>query len=114
MGGDSLVWLVIILSILIFDGIAVYLYRVKKFPIWASAIIIALLVPVIVYSFVSLGIDYFKRTNTDPDDTGEGIAFAGGFIAIVLAFNAIVIFVIGVILNIYTFIKKKNRKDYNK
>lgn len=107
MGGDSIVWLVIILSILICDGIAVYLYRIKKFPLWASSIIIALLVPVIVYSFVSLGIDYFKRTNTDPDDTGEGIAFAGGFIALVLAFNAIVMFVIGVVLNIYTFIKKK-------
>ena len=111
MGGDSIVWLVIILSILICDGIAVYLYRIKKFPIWASAIIIALLVPVIVYSFVALGIDYFSRTNTDPDNTGEGIAFAGGFIAIVLAFNAIVMFVIGVILNIYTFIKKKHWKD---
>ena len=109
MGGDSIVWLVIILSLLICDGIAVYLYRKKRIPLWVSAIIIALLVPVIVYSFVSLGIDYFKRTNTDPDNTGEGIAFAGGFIAIVLAFNAIVMFVIGVILNIYTFIIKKQR-----
>lgn len=106
MGGDSIVWLVIILSILS-DGLAVYLYRKKKFPLWTSAIIIALLVPVIVYSFVALGIDYFNRTNTDPDNTGEGIAFAGGFIALVLAFNAIVMFVIGVILNIYTFIKKR-------
>ena len=109
MDGDSIVWLVIILSLLICDGIAVYLYRKKRIPLWVSAIIIALLVPVIVYSFVSLGIDYFKRTNTDPDNTGEGIAFAGGFIAIVLAFNAIVMFVIGVILNIYTFIRKKQR-----
>lgn len=59
MGGDSIVWLVIILSILS-DGLAVYLYRKKKFPLWASAIIMALLVPVIVYSFVALGIDYFS------------------------------------------------------
>ena len=109
MGGDSIVWLVIILSLLICDGIAVYLYRKKRIPLWVSAIIIALLVPVIVYSFVALGIDYFNRTNTDPDNTGEGIAFAGGFIAIVLAFNAIIMFVIGVILNIYTFTKKKQR-----
>lgn len=109
MSGDSIVWLIIILSILICDGIAVYLYRKKRFPLWVSAIIIALLVPVIVFSFVVLGIDYFKRTNTDPYNTGEGIAFAGGFIAIVLAFNAIVMFVIGVILSIYTFIKKRQR-----
>lgn len=84
-------------------------FRKKKCPLWASAFIIALLVPVIVYSFVALGIDYFKRTNTDPDNTGEGIAFVGGFIALVLAFNAIVMFVIGVILNIYTFIKREKR-----
>ena len=109
MDGDSIVWLVIILSILICDGMAVYFYRKKRFPLWASAFIIALLVPVIVYSFVALGIDYFQRTNTDSDDTGEGIAFAGGFIALVLTFNAIVMFVIGVILNIYTFIKKRQR-----
>lgn len=32
MAGDSIVWLVIILSILICDGIAVYLYRKKRFP----------------------------------------------------------------------------------
>ncbi|MEK5080268.1 hypothetical protein MKX73_15165 [Solibacillus sp. FSL W7-1436] len=107
MGGDSIMWLVIIVTILICDGLAVYVYRKKKFPLWASAIIIALTVPVIAYSFVALGIDYFKRTNTDPDNTAEGIAIAGGFIAIVLAFNAIVLFFIGVILNIYTFIKKK-------
>ncbi|WP_339176322.1 hypothetical protein MKY51_07735 [Solibacillus sp. FSL R5-0691] len=111
MGGDAIVWLVILLSILICDGLAVYLYRKRNFPLWTSAIIIALLVPVIVYSFVALGINYFNRTNTDPDSTGEGIAFAGGFIAIILAFNAIVMFVIGVILTIYTFIKKKRWKD---
>lgn len=29
MSGDSIVWLIIILSILICDGIAVYLYRKK-------------------------------------------------------------------------------------
>lgn len=109
MDGDSIVWLIIILSIVICDGIAVYLYHKKRIPLWGSAIIIALLVPVIVYSFVASGIDYFEKNNTDPDDTGEGIAFAGGFIAIVLAFNAIIMFVIGVILNIYTFIKKKQR-----
>ena len=114
MSGDSIVWLIIVLSIVICDGLAVFLYHKKRFPIWGSAIIIALLVPVIVYSFVALGIDYFHRNNTDPDDTGEGIGFAGGFMALVLAFNAIIMFVIGVILNIATFInnKKKRKKSH--
>ncbi|MER2006395.1 MAG: hypothetical protein ABS939_02990 [Psychrobacillus sp.] len=110
MNGDSIVWLIIVLSIVICDGLAVFLYFKKRFPIWGSAIIIALLVPVIVYSYLSLEIDY-SQNNTGPDDMGEEMGFAGGFIALVLAFNAIIMFVIGVILNIATFVNnKKNRK----
>ncbi|WP_341323600.1 hypothetical protein NSQ62_09045 [Solibacillus sp. FSL H8-0523] len=68
----------------------------------------ALLVPVIAYSFVSLGIHYGnKNPGNEAADEWQGLAFAGGFIVIVLALNAIIMFVIGVILNIYTFIKKK-------
>lgn len=64
----------------------------------------ALLVPVIVFSFVSL---MLKLTANDPNDDGTGIAFAGGFMVLFLAAHAIIIFVIGVILNIYTFVRNK-------
>ncbi|MEQ6357313.1 hypothetical protein ABNX05_22110 [Lysinibacillus sp. M3] len=107
MNGDAIVWIVLLLSIVICDYLAAYLYKNKKIPIWASAIGMALLIPVIVGSFVFLGISYNNSVELEPGDTGEGIAFAGGFMVLILAFNAIIMFVIGVILNIYTFAKNK-------
>ncbi|MFJ7890025.1 hypothetical protein ACIQYL_18365 [Lysinibacillus xylanilyticus] len=105
MDGDAIVWIVLVLSIVICDYLASYLYKNKKIPLWASAIGMALLIPVIVGSFVYLGVSYAKAF--EPDNTREGIAFAGGFMALILALNAIIMFVIGVILNIYTFVKNK-------
>jgi hypothetical protein len=107
MDGDAIVWIILLLSIVICDYLASYLYKNKKIPLWASAIGMALLIPVIVGSFVYLGVSYSKTY--EPDNTREGIAFAGGFMALILALNAIIIFVIGVILNIYTFVK--NRRE---
>ncbi|MGE8001285.1 hypothetical protein ACQKOF_22085 [Lysinibacillus sp. NPDC093190] len=104
MNGDAIVWIVLLLSIVVCDYLAAYLYKNKKIPIWASAIGMAVLIPVIVGSFVYLGVSYAKAF--EPDNTREGIAFAGGFIAVILALNSIIMFVIGVILNIYTFVKK--------
>ena len=109
MSVDDVFLMVTILSIVICDGIAVYLYLKKRFPLWGSAIIIALLVPVIAYSFVAIGIDYFKNNNTDPDYSGVEVGIAGAFMAFVLAINAIIIFVIGIILNVSTFIKNKRK-----
>ncbi len=108
MNGDSIVWIVLLLSLVICDGLAVYLYQKRKIPLWVSSIVMALLVPVIVYCFIAFGI-YHANKNFDPDDTREGIAFAGGFMVLVLALNAIIMFVIGVVLNVYTFIKNKQK-----
>ncbi|MGN7478772.1 hypothetical protein ACTHOQ_13040 [Solibacillus silvestris] len=108
MNIDDIFVLTIILSIVICDGAAVFLYRKKRFPLWGSAIIIALLAPVISYSFVAIGISN-GQPNLEPDDTGEGIGYAGGFMLLVLAFNAIIMFITGVVLNIYTFIKRKQK-----
>lgn len=61
----------------------------------------AFLVPVIVFSFVSL---MLKLTADDPNDDGTGIAFAGGFMVLFLTAYVIIIFVIGafcVIMNGY-------------
>lgn len=107
MNGDAIVWIVLLLSIVICDYLAAYLYQKKKIPLWASAIGMALLVPVIVGSFVYLGVSYNKIVGLEPGDTGEGVAFAGGFLAVILGFHAIIVFVIGVIVNIYTFVRNK-------
>ena len=96
----------IILYFVVSNGLALYLYRKKKIQLWISAIVMALLVPVIAYSIISLEI-YYSNKNTV--DGYSDASFGGGTIAIILALNAIVMFVIGVILNIYTFIKKKRK-----
>lgn len=109
MNGDAIVWIVLLLSIVICDCLAAYLYQKRKIPLWVSAIGMALLVPVIVGIFVASGVSYAKAF--EPDSTREGIAFAGGFLAVVLGLHAIIIFVGGVILNICTFIKHKQKKS---
>ena len=98
--------LLIILYIVVSNGLALYLYRKKKIQLWISAIVMALLVPVIAYNFISLEIYY---SNKNAEDGYSDASFGGGTIAIILALNAIIMFVIGVILNIYTFIIKKQK-----
>jgi len=56
MNGDAIVWVVLLLSILICDYLATYLYQKKKFPLWATAIGMAILILVIVGSLV-----FFRR-----------------------------------------------------
>lgn len=110
MNGDAIVWIVLLLSIFICDFLAVYLYRKKKIPLWASAIGMALFVPVIVGIFIYWGVSYNNRVGLEADDTGEGVAFAGGFLAVTLGLHAIIVFVIGVIINIYTLFKNAKRQ----
>lgn len=107
MNGDAIFWIVLLLSIVICDYLAVCLYNKRKIPIWVSAIGMALLVPVIVFSFIYLGISY--NNIVEPDNTNEGVAFAGGFMALLLGFHTIIVFVIGVIFNIFTYVKKTQK-----
>ena len=107
MNGEVIFWLVLLLAVGFCDYFAVFFHQKKKFPIWVSAIGMALLIPVFVGGFVYLGLNFIAF---DPDDTREGVAFAGGFMAIILVFNAIIMFMIGVILNIYMFFK--NRRNH--
>ncbi|MEG0440387.1 MAG: hypothetical protein RR587_14225 [Solibacillus sp.] len=37
------------------------------------------------------------------------IPFAGAFMILIIALNAIIMFVIGVILNVYTFVRNKQK-----
>lgn len=104
MNGDTIVWFTLILTIIICDWLAIHLYQTKKIPLWVSAIGMALLVPVIVGSFMFL---MLKLIENDPTDDGTGVAFAGGFMVLFLAAHAILIFIIGVIVNIFTFVRNK-------
>ena len=103
MNGDGIVWVIC-------DVLAIYLYRKMKVPLWVSAIGMALLVPIIVGCFIYLALNF---VNFGPDDTKEGVAFAGGFLAVFLVLHAIIMFVIGIIFNIYTFVKNKQEVKKN-
>ena len=105
---DSLVWMILILTIVICDCLAVFLYQKKKIPLWVSAIGMALLVPVIVVLFINLGLNYAETHY--PEDDRTGIAFAGGFMAVFLGFHACIVFAIGIILNIFTLVKNKRTR----
>lgn len=104
MNEDVYVFSVLILSIIICDYLATHLYEKKKIPIWTSAIGMVLLIPVIVYGSLYLWYFLFDIFGLE---LSEGIAFAGVFMILILALNAIIMFVIGVILNVSTFVRKK-------
>ncbi|MEG0385990.1 MAG: hypothetical protein RR642_14670 [Solibacillus sp.] len=44
----------------------------------------------------------------------ETIPFAGAFMILIIALNAIIMFVIGVILNVYTFVRNKQKDKKTK
>ncbi|ATP39204.1 hypothetical protein CSE16_03685 [Solibacillus sp. R5-41] len=61
----------------------------------------ALLILVVVNSFVFL--IYHFIIIFLPFETADGIPFAGGFMVVFLAFHTNIIFVLGVIFNVFTF-----------
>ncbi|WP_075618620.1 hypothetical protein [Paenisporosarcina indica] len=105
MSGDGLVWLILLLLILLFDGTAIYLHKNNKMPLWISGIIMAVLVPILGFT---IGAVFLKISRVvDPSDTHEGSAFAAAFIALVLLANALVFFISGIIIKIVRFFKSK-------
>lgn len=106
---DVYVFTVLILSIVVCDYLATYLYKKRRIAIWVSAIVIAFLIPVIVYGSLYLWYLFGDTFGLDLSEANETIAFAGFPMLVILALNAIIMFVIGVILNIYTFVRKKQK-----
>jgi len=105
LSGDGLVWLILLLLILLFDGTAIHLHKNNKLSLWISGIIMVLLVPIIGFT---VGAIFLKISRVvDPTDTHEGSAFAAAFIAMVLLANALVFFITGIVLIIVRFFKTK-------
>ncbi|SFP98543.1 hypothetical protein SAMN05421670_0536 [Psychrobacillus psychrotolerans] len=105
MSGDGLVWLILLLLILLFDGTAIHLHKNNKLSLWISGIIMVLLVPIIGFT---VGAIFLKISRVvDPTDTHEGSAFAAAFIAMVLLANALIFFITGIVLIIVRFFKTK-------
>ncbi|MFZ0576428.1 MAG: ABC transporter permease [Psychrobacillus psychrotolerans] len=105
MSGDGIVWLILLLLILLFDGTAIHLHKNNKLSLWISGIIMVLLVPIIGFT---VGAIFLKISRVvDPTDTHEGSAFAAAFIAMVLLANALIFFITGIVLIIVRFFKTK-------
>ncbi|MEK5215874.1 ABC transporter permease [Psychrobacillus sp. FSL H8-0487] len=105
MSGDGLVWLILLLLILLFDGTAIHLHKNNKLSLWISGIIMVLLVPIIGFT---VGAIFLKISRVvDPTDTHEGSAFAAAFIAMVLLANALIFFITGIVLIIVRYFKTK-------
>lgn len=70
MSGDVLVWFILLLLILFFDGAVIHLHKINKMPLWISGIIMAILVPVLGFS---IGAIFLKISRVvDPSGTHEG------------------------------------------
>ncbi|PLT32775.1 ABC transporter permease [Bacillus sp. V5-8f] len=103
MNGDGLIWL-ILLSVLLFSNTAsIQLHKKNKLPLWVGGVGIAILGPVI--GFISGSI--FVKMAHNAGDTGEGAALGAAFIGLVILGNGIIVFLIGVILAVVKFTRKK-------
>lgn len=106
MSGDVLVWFILLLLILFFDGTVIHLHKINKMPLWISGIIMAILVPVLGFSIGAILLKISRVV--DPSGSHEGSAFAAAFIALFLLVNALVFFVSGLIIKSVSYLKSKS------
>jgi hypothetical protein len=102
--GDGLVWLIILILLLLFNGTAIYLNKINKLHFIWSGIIISILSPILAYLIGAI----FVKMNHNMGGTGEGGAFAAAFIGLIIVGNGILYFLIGLILKISNYIKKSS------
>lgn len=104
MSGDGLIWLVLLLSLVILNYLAISLNKRNKMPFWLSGIIIGILGPVI--AFISGSI--FVNLEHNSGGTGEGAGFGAAFIGLIIVANGIIYLVIGIVSKIKNSLTKKN------
>lgn len=89
MEGDSLIYLILFVSIILLNGLAILAYKKFRTPLWLSGIIIGVFGPIISFAAMSL---FMKEGSAY-----EGVGIAGAFIAIVIIINGLIILTIGII-----------------
>ncbi|WP_138419706.1 inner-membrane translocator [Aquibacillus sediminis] len=91
--------------ILLLDGAAIYFHSTGKIALWLSGIVMGVLAPILGYS---LGFVFLQLSRTfDPTSTHEGAGYAGAFIVLGLLANAMIFFIIGIIIKIVHYFKSK-------
>lgn len=104
MSGDGLIWLVLLLSLVVLNALAISLNKRNKMPFWLSGIIIGILGPVI--AFISGSI--FVNLDHSSGGTGEGAGFGAAFIGLIIVANGIIYLIIGIATKIKSFLTQKN------
>lgn len=107
MSGDGLTWSVLLSSLIVLNVSAILLYRKGKMPLWGSGLIIGILRPIIALITVSI----FLKIDYSMDGDGFGAAYSAAFIGFVIVGNGILYLVIGIVLGIKNFIKRRQVKQ---
>ncbi len=107
MSGDGLTWSVLLSSLIVLNVSAILLYKKGKMPLWGSGLLIVILGPIIalITGSIFLKIDYSMGGD------GFGAAYSAAFIGFVIVGNGILYLVIGIVLGIKNFIKRRQVKQ---
>ncbi|RDB34385.1 ABC transporter permease [Exiguobacterium sp. RIT594] len=103
MSGDGLVWSVLISILIVLNLSAVLLYRKGKMPLWGSGLIIGILGPIIALISGSI----FLKIDHSMGGEGFGAAFSAAFIGFVIVGNGILYLIVGLLIVITKFIRKR-------
>ncbi|WP_214850244.1 ABC transporter permease [Exiguobacterium sp. s193] len=102
MSGDGLLWSVLLPSLLVLNVSAILLYKKGNMPLWGSGLLVVILGPIIA---LIIGSVFLKIDSTGGD--GFGAAYAAAFIGFVIVGNGILYLIIGLVLGIKNFIKRR-------
>ncbi|MCM3006461.1 ABC transporter permease [Priestia koreensis] len=102
MEADSYILLGLFIVIILLDSLAIVAYKKFRMPLWLSGIIIGILGPII--SMVSMS--FFLDTGGEAG-SNEGVAIVGGFIALVIIANGLIMLIIGMIQSIKARLQKR-------
>lgn len=105
MEADSYILLGLFIVIILLDSLAIVAYKKFRMPLWLSGIIIGILGPII--SMVSMS--FFLDTGGEAG-SNEGVAIVGGFIALVIIANGLIMLIIGMIQSIKARLQKRKEK----
>lgn len=103
MSGDGLTWSVLISSLIALNLSAILLYRKGKIPLWGSGLLIVILGPIIALITGSV----FLKIDHSMGGDGFGAAYSAAFIGFVIIGNGILYLIIGLVLGIKNFIKRR-------
>ncbi|WP_409304577.1 ABC transporter permease [Peribacillus sp. SCS-155] len=103
MSGDGLIWLVILVSLLLLNTMAIHFKESNKLNFIWSGIIIIVVAPLIAFTAGAIFLQIDKSS-----EGGEGAGFGAAFIGLIIAGNGIIYVLIGLGSLIAELFRKKS------